>query len=81
MSRIEEIYDETRGLGEALLAFARAVEKLAPESLDPAIAAAYEALDREKQKNPTADLRLGYEFLELAQGPSNFLRHSLPDAH
>ncbi|WP_420337801.1 hypothetical protein [Roseibium sp.] len=67
MSRIEESDDDTRGLGDALLAFARAVHQLAPDCLDPAIAAAYDALDAEKAKRPNADLRLGYEFLELAE--------------
>ncbi|WP_428525971.1 hypothetical protein [Roseibium sp.] len=67
MSRIKESDDETRGLGDALLAFARAVHELAPDCLDPAIAAAYDALDAEKAKRPNADLRLGYEFLELAE--------------
>ncbi|MBO6759331.1 MAG: hypothetical protein JJ902_23630 [Roseibium sp.] len=69
--------DDTRGLGLALLAFAEEVARLSPKLFDEAVKVAYAKLDAEAAaEGPARDLRLGFEFLDLAEG--NAHRHTIP---
>ena len=59
--------DPTRGLGLAFLALAGSLGRNDKALLKQAIDDAYERLDREADEAPESDLRLGREFLELAE--------------
>ena len=63
--------DETRGIGTALIAFVTSVAKRSPDIYNVAIEEAYAAVEKEQADYPTHDMRLGFEFLELAEGCCN----------